>query len=312
MTFCHYCGHKLSLGTERFCPQCGTNLQAVITHTKSGTSTNIGNTSGDLIGAGVSGSGNIIGKEISYTVQGNVYNIINSSQEVQQGFMKLNTISTQVDIPRYHDTINDVNKNVEKIQELAATRQVANEFLEEIGRIEKEKGTEIKEIKVGDLQISRSELSLKEIILKGNEHYYKNEYREAIECYDKALKINPNYAGVWNNKGNALAELAKYKEAIECYDKAIKLNPNSAYAWYNKGNALAELAKYREAIECYDKALEIEPTSKLAQDNKSFALNMLNAQEKNKSSPMKRKRKKAGSEEAIQILCLHIEHDRIS
>lgn len=44
------------------------------------------------------------------------------------------------------------------------------------------------------MQISKNELSLKEIILKGNEHYYNKEYKEAMECYDKALEIDPNDA----------------------------------------------------------------------------------------------------------------------
>jgi len=31
----------------------------------------------------------------------------------------------------------------------------------------------------------------KELGLKGNEHFYKKEYEKAIECYDKALEIDP-------------------------------------------------------------------------------------------------------------------------
>jgi tetratricopeptide (TPR) repeat protein len=57
------------------------------------------------------------------------------------------------------------------------------------------------------MQISKNELSLKEIILKGNEHYYNKEYKEAMECYDKALGIDPNDASAWYNKGLALNKL---------------------------------------------------------------------------------------------------------
>jgi tetratricopeptide (TPR) repeat protein len=56
-----------------------------------------------------------------------------------------------------------------------------------------------------------SEISLKEIILKGNEHYYNKEYKEAMECYDKALEIDPNDASAWYNKGLALNKLQSTK-----------------------------------------------------------------------------------------------------
>ena len=42
---------------------------------------------------------------------------------------------------------------------------------------------------------------------------------------------------------------AKYDEAIKAYDEAIKLDPNIADAWNNKGwSALNGQGKYDEAI----------------------------------------------------------------
>ncbi|CAD8215553.1 unnamed protein product [Paramecium octaurelia] len=29
-----------------------------------------------------------------------------------------------------------------------------------------------------------------------------NKYQEAIECYDKAIAINPKFDNAWNNKGS--------------------------------------------------------------------------------------------------------------
>ena len=37
------------------------------------------------------------------------------------------------------------------------------------------------------------------------------------------------------NSGNALHELDKYNDAIIMYDSAIKINPNYATAYFNKG-----------------------------------------------------------------------------
>jgi tetratricopeptide (TPR) repeat protein len=84
------------------------------------------------------------------------------------------------------------------------------------------------------------------------------KYEEAIECYGKALKIDPNHADAWCNKGNALDKLGKYEGAIECCDKALKINPNFAGAWYNKGWTLDELGRHKEAQECFERARELE------------------------------------------------------
>ncbi len=95
-------------------------------------------------------------------------------------------------------------------------------------------------------------------------------YQDAIRCFDKALEINPDL--VWDSKGLALYNLGKLPEAIECYDKALVINPRSDLAWGNKGVALRTLGRYQEAIECYDKALMINPRFDMAWNYKGDAL----------------------------------------
>ena len=52
-----------------------------------------------------------------------------------------------------------------------------------------------------------------------------------------------------HNKAQALSTIEKYAEAIECYDKALEINPQNADAYYNKAQALSTIEKYAEAIE---------------------------------------------------------------
>ena len=65
------------------------------------------------------------------------------------------------------------------------------------------------------------------------------------------MKINPNYIYALYNKGVNLGNLGKYKEAIESFDKALKIDPNDVNALTSKGDALNRLR--REAIESFDK-----------------------------------------------------------
>jgi tetratricopeptide (TPR) repeat protein len=66
-------------------------------------------------------------------------------------------------------------------------------------------------------------------------------------------------ADAYINKGLSLYYLGNNDEAIECYDKALEINPQNADAYYKKGLSLYYLGNNDEAIECYDKALEINP-----------------------------------------------------
>ncbi|MCX6672683.1 MAG: tetratricopeptide repeat protein [Methanothrix sp.] len=85
-------------------------------------------------------------------------------------------------------------------------------------------------------------------IERGNELAEQNQQREAIECYDYALWINPGSAQALTNKGIALFQLGEFEEAIDCFNAALELNPQSSEAWIYKGHALAKLKRYPEAI----------------------------------------------------------------
>lgn len=75
MKFCPECGTQFTTGTEKFCPNCGYDVNKGATATSGENNKNsisIQNTGGDVFGVGVSGSGNIIGKQI--TVNQATYN----------------------------------------------------------------------------------------------------------------------------------------------------------------------------------------------------------------------------------------------
>ena len=61
----------------------------------------------------------------------------------------------------------------------------------------------------------------------------QGKLEEAIEAYNKALAIKPDYAEAYNNMGVTLKEQGKLEEAIEAYNKALAIKPDYAEAARN-------------------------------------------------------------------------------
>jgi len=106
------------------------------------------------------------------------------------------------------------------------------------------------------------------LLLQGN-------YTGAIEAYSEAIRLDPEYAIAWFNKGTALVDQGNYTEAIEALDEAIRLDPEFAEAWDNKGVALANQGNYGEAIEAFDEAIRLNPEDSWAWGFKGEVLRAL-------------------------------------
>ena len=48
---------------------------------------------------------------------------------------------------------------------------------------------------------------------KGNAHYKKKRYAEAIECYDKAIELDPKEMNYYGNKVAVMTNQKNYEEA---------------------------------------------------------------------------------------------------
>ena len=80
---------------------------------------------------------------------------------------------------------------------------------------------------------------------------------EAVQDYDKAIALNPDYALAYYNRGLACAAMGRLAEAIGDYDKAIALNPDYAEAYENRGIAYARAGRADEALRDFDQALRL-------------------------------------------------------
>ena len=82
---------------------------------------------------------------------------------------------------------------------------------------------------------------------------------KALEAYDTAIRLQPDYAEVYNNRGNIKNGLGSHDTALDDYDKAICLNPNFAEAYSNRGAAKFKLGKHDAALADLNAAILLKP-----------------------------------------------------
>ncbi|XP_025079348.1 transmembrane and TPR repeat-containing protein 4-like isoform X2 [Pomacea canaliculata] len=114
----------------------------------------------------------------------------------------------------------------------------------------------------------REELSLfkdgeKVCPLNGKVHYNiaklvgdMGETELAIEKYQLAIKLNPQYDQAMNNLANILKDQGDTLEAEELLTKAVSINHEFAAAWMNLGIVQAQLRKFDLAETSYQTALQ--------------------------------------------------------
>lgn len=91
----------------------------------------------------------------------------------------------------------------------------------------------------------------------GNLLREQKQWQEAIDCYQQAIRLNPTLVEAYNNLGNVWRNQNQLAEAVACFQKALTVNPTHAKTYYNLGMALTGLSKFTEALTCYQRALTL-------------------------------------------------------
>ena len=109
------------------------------------------------------------------------------------------------------------------------------------------------------MAISGPQLEAHELMDKGYSLTELGRAEEALEAYDRALELQPDYAWAWARKGRTLRLLERYDEALACFEQAITLSPSYGWAWNGKGIVLERQGRIEEALEAYRQAAMLKP-----------------------------------------------------
>lgn len=97
------------------------------------------------------------------------------------------------------------------------------------------------------------------LVKQGVALHDEGKYAGAIEKYQTALKLDPNYPTAYHELSYTLFSSGKGKEAIPYLEKLMKLDPKSGGAYDMLGSIYDDDNQPEKAIELFQKGISIDP-----------------------------------------------------
>lgn len=85
------------------------------------------------------------------------------------------------------------------------------------------------------------------------------EIDRAIEDYDQAIALKPDYYVAINNRGVALMNKGELDRAIADFDRAVQIKPDYHPAFYSRAVAYGRKGHFGRAIADYDVVIRVDP-----------------------------------------------------
>ncbi len=97
------------------------------------------------------------------------------------------------------------------------------------------------------------------------------ESPEATKNYDEPIRLNPNSAEAYYQRGFDYQKRGQSEPAINDFDQAIRIDPQFAKAYSNRGYAYLNKKQYNLAIADCTKAIELDHNDAVARLNRGVA-----------------------------------------
>jgi type IV pilus assembly protein PilF len=108
----------------------------------------------------------------------------------------------------------------------------------------------------------------------GAAYYFKGNHEKAVNSFQQALKLAPEYSPAYFGLGYVYEELNNWNGAIEAYQKSILYNPDNADAYFRMGKLYKKMNRTLEAQEALRHFLELVPEGPDAEEAKRLLKTM--------------------------------------
>ncbi len=92
---------------------------------------------------------------------------------------------------------------------------------------------------------------------RGNLFFKSGNYEEALRDFNTAIRFNPDFDRVYNNRGTLRMKSGDHGAALRDYNTAIELNPKFAQSYYNRGVVKREMGDLQGALTDYNTAIKL-------------------------------------------------------
>ncbi|HMB92293.1 MAG TPA: tetratricopeptide repeat protein [Rhodothermales bacterium] len=110
---------------------------------------------------------------------------------------------------------------------------------------------------LADSAARRAPKAVEPIFLKGLIYSRTLRWDEAEEAYRRAIKLDPDFPGVWNNMGNNAVWRGAYQEAISYYYNEVEVAP-APMPWSGIGRIYRELGVIDSAAYAFEQAIALD------------------------------------------------------
>ena len=106
---------------------------------------------------------------------------------------------------------------------------------------------------------SQKESKWEQLKEEGNVHYKNSRWTEAMDCYSKAIRINPKVAILYSNRALCELQLGKLQLARKDAENSKNLDPTRIKTHRILSEALFKLSLFKEATDICQDGLKINP-----------------------------------------------------
>jgi tetratricopeptide (TPR) repeat protein len=108
------------------------------------------------------------------------------------------------------------------------------------------------------------------LIVAGTEHYKEGRLVQAVDCFSRAIQIDPRVASAWYNRSLVRRSLGEHDLAEVDYLESVGLDPRvvdhwngqakvAAYAFVDLGNHAFEQGDFSQALAHFEEAIHFDP-----------------------------------------------------
>ncbi|KAI9292874.1 TPR-like protein [Neoconidiobolus thromboides FSU 785] len=102
----------------------------------------------------------------------------------------------------------------------------------------------------------------------------QSKYGRAYEAYQQAVYRDGKNAAFWCSIGVLYYQINQFRDALDAYSRAIRINPHISEVWYDLGTLYESCNnQIEDARDAYSRALDLDPNNQLIRQR----LNLLNS-----------------------------------